>query len=373
LASTRCHNRDIEEQGDQAEKVLKMSVRYLTEVSELEPTSAFKSVEAKDYAKHGLSRETLLQMLGKMIEIRRFEERVERLFLQEGALIGPSHLYLGQEAVAAGAIGALNDADLITTTYRGHGHAIAKGVPLKMLMAELFGKATGTCKGLGGSMHVAIYPEKGSIYATAIVGSGIPIANGVALALKQTAKRQVVMTFFGDGASNTGAFHEGMNLAAVWKLPVIFVCENNLYAMSTRADEAVAAESIASRAQAYRMRSTLTDGNDVVAVFLAAKEAIENARNGAGPTLLECMTYKLKGHGVYDKAEYRPREEVEEWLRRDPINGLEAKLLKADLTTQAEIDQIERQVATEVEESVVFAKTSPVLPFEELTKYVYAR
>ncbi|WP_455363340.1 thiamine pyrophosphate-dependent dehydrogenase E1 component subunit alpha, partial [[Eubacterium] cellulosolvens] len=333
----------------------------------------YKSVEADDYAKLGFSREKFLQMLRTMIEIRRFEERVERLFLQEGALIGPSHLYLGQEAVAAGAIGALNDDDLITSTYRGHGHAIAKGVPLKLLMAELFGKATGTCKGLGGSMHVAIYPEKGSVYATAIVGSGIPIATGIALALQQARKHQVVITFFGDGASNTGSFHEGMNLASVWKLPVIFVCENNLYAMSTRADQAVAAESVATRAQAYRMRSIVTDGNDVIAVFLAAKEAIENARKGGGPTLVECMTYKLKGHGVYDKAEYRPREEVEQWLKRDPINGFEAKLLKAKLIMRAEIDQIEKHVAAEVEESVAFAKSSPVLPFEDLMKYVYAR
>lgn len=312
-------------------------------------------------------------MLRKMVEIRRFEERVERLFLQEGALIGPSHLYLGQEAVAAGAVGALNDDDLITTTYRGHGHAIAKGVPLKMLMAELFGRSTGTCKGLGGSMHAAIYPEKGSVYATAIVGSGIPIAAGMALALQQAGKRQVVMTFFGDGATNTGAFHEGMNLASVWKLPVIFVCENNLYAMSTRTDRAVAAKSVASRAQAYQMHSVAADGNDPVVVYLAAKEAIENARSGQGPALLECMTYKLKGHGVYDKAEYRPKEEVEQWIRKDPINGLEAKLLKVNLASRAEIDRIEKEIADEVEESVTFAKASPVLPFGDLSKYVYAR
>jgi TPP-dependent pyruvate/acetoin dehydrogenase alpha subunit len=330
----------------------------------------YRPVELTKYA---LSGERLLQMLRKMIQIRRFEEAVERLFLQEGVLIGPSHLYLGQEAVAAGAISALKDDDLITSTYRGHGHAIAKGVPLKLLMAELFGKATGTCKGLGGSMHVAIYPEKGSLYATAIVGSGIPIATGVALAVQQLGKRQVVMTFFGDGATNTGAFHEGINLASVWRLPVIFVCENNLYAMSTRADYAVAAESIASRGQAYRMRSMIADGNDVVAVHLAAKEAIEKARSGEGPTLLECMTYKLHGHGVYDKGDYRPKEEVEAWLKRDPVNGLEANLLKANLAAQADFDRIEKEVAAEVEESVTFAKASPVLPFDELAKYVYAR
>jgi TPP-dependent pyruvate/acetoin dehydrogenase alpha subunit len=339
----------------------------------MKPAKPIAVLSYTDYAKHGLTRERLLSVLRKMIEIRRFEERVERLFLQEGALIGPSHLYLGEEAVAAGAILALNDDDLISSTYRGHGHAIAKGVPLKLLMAELFGKATGTCKGLGGSMHVAICPEKGSMYATAIVGSGIPIATGVGLALQREGKRRVAMTFFGDGASNTGAFHEGINLASVWKVPVIFVCENNLYAMSTRADYAVAAESVAARAQAYEMRGVTADGNDAVAVFLAAKEAIDLARNGQGPTLLECMTYKLKGHGVYDKGEYRPKEEIEEWLKRDPIKTLEAKLFEANLATQADFDQIEKEVVAEVEESVAFAKASPVLPFDELAKYVYVR
>jgi TPP-dependent pyruvate/acetoin dehydrogenase alpha subunit len=312
-------------------------------------------------------------MLRTMIEIRRFEERVERLFLQEGLLIGPSHLYLGQEAVAAGAIGALRDDDLIVSTYRGHGHAIARGVPMNPLMSELFGKATGTCKGLGGSMHAPIFPEKGILYASAIVGSGVPITSGVGLALKLAGKHQVAMTFFGDGATNTGAFHEGINLAAVWKLPVVFVCENNLYAMSTRADKAIAAESVADRAKAYGIRAIAADGNDVVAVVLSAEEAIENARKGEGPTLIECITYKMKGHGIYDKAEYRPKEEVEEWRRRDPIETFEAKLLKMKLAAQTDIDRIEKEVAILVEESVAFAKSSPVLPFEELGDFVYAR
>jgi pyruvate dehydrogenase E1 component alpha subunit len=340
---------------------------------ELEDTKTIGSIDASEYGKHGLSREKLLQILRKMIEIRRFEERVERLFMQEGALIGPSHLYLGEEAVAAGAIGALNDDDLITSTYRGHGHAIAKGVPMKPLMAELFGKATGTCKGLGGSMHIAIYPEKGSVYATAIVGSGVPIATGIGLALQREGKQRVAMTFFGDGATNTGAFHEGINLAYVWKVPVIFVCENNMYAMSTRADYAVAAESVAARAEAYKMRSLVADGNDPVSVYLAAKEAIDDARSGQGPTLLECLTYKLKGHGVYDKGDYRPKEEIEAWLKRDPINGFEARLLNAGLATQADFEKAEKEIAAEVEESVTFAKASPVLRFDELANYVYAR
>jgi TPP-dependent pyruvate/acetoin dehydrogenase alpha subunit len=339
----------------------------------MQSSKSIGSVPHAGYSKLGLTKDRLLNMLRKMIEIRRFEERVERLFLQEGVLIGPSHLYLGQEAVAAGAISALKDEDLIVTTYRGHGHAIAKGVPMKPLMAELFGKSTGTCRGLGGSMHAAIYPERGSVYATAIVGSGVPIATGLGLALQQEGKRQVAMAFFGDGATNTGAFHEGMNLASVWKVPVIFVCENNMYAMSTRADYAVAAESVADRARAYKMRSIVADGNDPVSVYLAAKEAIDAGRNRQGPTLLECMTYKLHGHGVYDKGDYRPKEEIEAWLKRDPINGLEANLLKANLSTQTDFDRIEKDVAAEVEESVTFARASSVLPFDELAKYVYVR
>ena len=222
-------------------------------------------------------------------------------------------------------------------------------------------------------MHVAICPEKGSMYATAIVGSGIPIATGVGLALQREGKQRVAMTFFGDGATNTGAFHEGINLASVWKVPVIFVCENNMYAMSTRADYAVAAESVAARAQAYKMQSMVADGNDPVSVYLAAREAIDAARKGRGPTLLECVTYKLHGHGVYDKGEYRPKEEIDGWLKRDPINGLEARLLEAKLATQPDFDLIEKEVAAEVEESVAFARASPVLSFDEIAKYVYVR
>jgi pyruvate dehydrogenase E1 component alpha subunit len=242
---------------------------------------------------------------------------------------------------------------------------------MKPLMAEIFGKSTGTCKGIGGSMHISICPDQGSMYASAIVGSGVPIATGVALALQQAGKHQVAMTFFGDGATNTGAFHEGMNLAVVWKLPLVLVCENNQYAMSTRADQAVAAESIATRAQAYKMRGVSVDGNDVVAVRLATKDAVERARKGEGPSLVECVTYKLKGHGVYDKAEYRPKAEVEEWLKRDPIGRLEDSLLKLSLAKQADFDKIEKEVAAQVEESVEFAKSSPVLPFEELARLVY--
>lgn len=334
--------------------------------------TTIEGVPHSDYAKHGLGRETLLGMLRKMIEIRRFEEKVEELFLVKGLLIGPSHLYLGQEAIAVGAVAALKSDDPIITTYRGHGHALAKGVSAKLAMAELFGKATGTCKGLGGSMHVAIYPEKGSLYATAIVASGIPIAAGVGLAFKYTRTDRIVLVFFGDGAVNTGAFHEGLNLAALWKLPVIFVCENNMYAMSTRVDRAVAGGSIAARGSAYGIDSMVANGNDVVAVYAAVKQAAERARRGVGPTLIECQTYKHKGHGVYDKGEYRPREEIEEWLGRDPILHFKEALTKAQVITESEIARMENEINLEIEESVKFGLESPLLPFDELSKLVYA-
>lgn len=212
----------------------------------------FQNVPENEYAKHGLTREKLRQMLQKMVLLRKFEEKVEELFIVKGLLIGPSHLYLGQEAIAVGAMMAIEPTDLTVTTYRGHGHALAKDVPASLCMAELFGKSTGNCKGLGGSMHVAIYPQTGSIYATAIVGSGIPITAGVGLGLKQKKSRNIVATFFGDGAVNTGAFHEGMNLIALWKLPVLLFCENNQYGMSTHVTRAISSPSITGESSSLR-------------------------------------------------------------------------------------------------------------------------
>jgi len=211
--------------------------------------------------KHGLNRETLRKILHKILLLRKFEEKVEELFLVKGLLIGPSHLYLGQEAIAVGAMMALEPTDLTVTTYRGHGHALAKDVPSKLCMAELFGKSTGNCKGLGGSMHVAIYPKTGSLYATAIVGSGIPIAAGVGLGLKLKKSKSIVATFFGDGAVNTGAFHEGVNMIALWKLPVLLFCENNQYAMSTPVKRAVSSPSITEWRQWLWMGMTLSQSS----------------------------------------------------------------------------------------------------------------
>ena len=331
-----------------------------------------QAVPEREYGTHGLTKDKLRRMLQKMLLIRKFEEKVEELFLVKGTLIGPSHLCLGQEAIAVGAMMALEPSDLTVTTYRGHGHALAKGAPAKLCMAELFGKSTGNCKGLGGSMHVAIYPKTGSLYATAIVGSGIPIAAGVGLGEKQKKSKNIVATFFGDGAVNTGAFHEGVNLIALWKLPVLLFCENNQYAMSTPFRRAVSSPSIAERARAYGMQTIIVNGNDVVAVFVAAKVAAERARNESEPTFLECITYKMKGHGVYDKGDYRPKEEVAEWLERDPILTFKKRLLENRLITQAEIDEAEGATQREVEEAVAFAMQGSPLSFDEMKTYVYA-
>lgn len=332
-----------------------------------------QEVPQNDYAKYGLTKDLLREMLRKMLIIRKFEEKVEELFIVKGLLIGPSHLYLGQEAIATGAMMALQPNDLTVTTYRGHGHALAKDVPSNLCMAELFGKSTGNCKGLGGSMHVAIYPKTGSIYATAIVGSGIPITAGVGLGLKQRKTKQIAATFFGDGACNTGAFHEGVNLIALWKLPVLLFCENNQYGMSTNVKMAVSSPSIAERARSYGMETTVVNGNDVVAVYAATKSAAEKARRDSTPTFLECLTYKMKGHGVYDKGEYRPKEEVAKWLERDPILTFKKRLLDQKIMTKAEVEQADAATQQEIEDSVKFAMQGSPLPFSEIGNYVYAK
>jgi len=310
-------------------------------------------------------------LLKKMIEIRRFEEKIEELFLVKGILIGPAHLYLGQEAVAVGVCSNLKKEDYVVTSYRCHGHAIAKGVSVKKLMAEMFGKKTGTCKGLGGSMHAAIDIENGLLYATAIVGSQIPIAAGIALANKYQNKKTVTVCFFGDGAVNTGAFHEGLNIASLWKLPVLYVCENNFYAMSTHIHRSMSSKSIAERAQSYNMEVIVVDGNDVLSVYKASKYVIEKIREGYGPFFIEARTYRMKGHGVYDQAKYRNEEEVKHWLSREPINLFYQKLIQNNLITEEEYLKINEEVNKEIEEAVEFAINSDYLEFDELYKLVY--
>lgn len=317
-----------------------------------------------------LRKEQLSQMYRKMLEIRLFEEKVFDLYGQN-LVPGTIHLYAGEEAVAVGVCSNLSKDDYITSTHRGHGHCIAKGADLKRTMAEILGKKTGYCKGKGGSMHIADF-SVGMLGATAVVGAGLPIAVGAALSAKLRKTSQVVACFFGEGASNQGTFHESINIASVWSLPVVFVCENNLYAMGTRQSTIMNIQNVADRAAAYGIPGTIVDGNDVLAVYEAARKAFERARTGLGPTLIECKTYRHKGHSRVDPAKYRPREEVEQWLAKDPIKLLKQTIVEDEILTQAEIDNIEKEVAGEVADAVKFALMSPYPKGEEALDDVYS-
>lgn len=308
-------------------------------------------------------------MYRKMLDIRRFEERVFELFGQN-LVPGTLHLYIGEEAVAVGVCTNLLKNDYITSTHRGHGHCIAKGAQLKRVMAEILGKKTGYCKGKGGSMHIADF-SVGMLGATAVVGAGIPIATGAGLSIKLRGTDQVVACFFGEGASNQGTFHEGINMASVWGLPAVFVCENNLYAMGTRQSIVMAIENVADRAAAYGIPGVVVDGNDVLAVYEAAREAVKRAREGKGPTLIECKTYRHKGHSRFDPAAYRPKEEAEEWLKRDPIPRFKTKLIKSGILSEEEAGKIEEEVIAAVEDAVKFAMESPYPAPEEALEDVY--
>ena len=310
-----------------------------------------------------LKKEKTIELYRKMLEIRYFEEKVYDLYGQN-LVPGTIHLYAGQEAVAVGVCANLREDDYITSTHRGHGHCIAKGAQLKRVMAEILGKKTGYCKGKGGSMHIADF-SIGMLGATAVVGAGLPIAAGAGLSIKLRKTNQVVACFFGDGASNQGTFHESINMASIWDLPVLFVCENNLYAMGTHQSRVMAIENIADRAVAYGIPGVVVDGNDVLAVYEAAHEAVDRARKGEGPTLIECKTYRHKGHSRFDPATYRPKEEVEEWMKRDPIVQFRAKLIEMRTLTEEEINKIEQEVTAMVEDAVKFAMESPYPAPEE--------
>jgi pyruvate dehydrogenase E1 component alpha subunit len=305
-----------------------------------------------------------------MSTIRYFEEKVFELFGQN-LVPGTIHLYAGQEAVAVGVCANLRRYDYITSTHRGHGHCIAKGAQLNRVMAEILGKETGYCKGKGGSMHIADF-SIGMLGATAVVGAGIPIATGAGLSIKLRGTDQVVACFFGEGGSNQGTFHEGLNMATIWQLPVLFICENNLYAMGTRQSRVMLIENIADRATAYGIPGVVTDGNDVLAVYEAAHEAVERARRGEGPTLIECKTYRHKGHSRFDPAKYRPKEEVEEWLKKDPITCFENKLKEMHILNQERAEKIKLETVAAVEEATKFAMESPYPKPEEALEDVYA-
>ena len=303
-------------------------------------------------------KDTLSFFYETMVKIREFELTVEKYFY-DGEIPGFVHLYTGEEAVATGVMANLRKTDYIQSTHRGHGHTIAKGAELKPMMAELFGKSTGSCKGKGGSMHIADF-SVGMLGANGVVGGGFTMATGAALAQKMQKTDGVSVTFFGDGASNRGTFHEAANMAAVWNLPVIFLCENNQWASTTPYRTTTSVDDIAIRAQSYGMPGVIVDGNDVFSVYEAAKELVERARRGEGPSILECKTYRLKGHFVGDPEMYRTREEVQKVQDdTDPIPRFEKKVLKAGAMTEKELESIRKQVEEELKEALEFARTSP--------------
>jgi pyruvate dehydrogenase E1 component alpha subunit len=316
-----------------------------------------------------LEKGKMIEMYRKMLEIRHFEEKVYDLYGQN-LVPGTIHLYAGQEAVAVGVCANLRRDDYITSTHRGHGHCIAKGGQLRRVMAEILGKKTGYCRGKGGSMHIADF-SIGMLGATAVVGAGLPIAAGAGLSIKLRKTDQAVACFFGEGACNQGTFHEGINMAAIWKLPVLFVCENNLYAMGTRQSRIMTIENVADRAVAYGIPGVVVDGNDVMAVYEATREAVKRAKSGKGPTLMECKTYRHKGHSRFDPATYRLKDEVEEWLKKDPITRFKARLLEMKTLTEEEADKIEQEVVVAVEDAVKFALESPYPRPEEAIEHVY--
>lgn len=311
-----------------------------------------------------IANEKKIALYRMMKRVRKFEMRSIDMY-KRGEMPGFLHPCVGQEATVSGTANALEREDKILTTHRGHGHLIAKGVNLDNMMAELFAKETGCCKGRGGSMHI-MSPADGIIGANGIVGAGIVLGPGAALACKMQGNGNVVMVFFGDGASNQGTFHEGINLASIWKLPIVFVCENNQYAESTLQHDdgtgrpfATNIENLSCRAAGYGIPGVTVDGNDVEAVYTAAAEAVARARAGEGPTLLECRTYKWFGHYIGDPALYRSDEEVEAWKKKDPIVAYEAKLIEKKVLTPALIDQIDRELEDELDHAVAFAKASP--------------
>ncbi len=315
--------------------------------------------------------EILLEMYRTAFTIRSFESRVYDEF-NLNKIPGTMHLYLGEEAVATGVCANLTTEDFITSTHRGHGHVIAKGGDLNRMMAELFGRTTGYCRGKGGSMHIADFTI-GMLGANGVVGGGIPIAVGAGLSCLIKYPGRVAVAFFGDGASNQGAnFHGSLNMASIWKLPVIFVCENNLYAMGTSQRYATNVTNIADRAKGYGMPGVVADGMDVVDVYLKAKEAVERARNGEGPTLLECKTYRIKGHSKFDPANYRPKDEVQEWLARDAIKTYREKLLSSGRISENQITDVEQAVLKKIDDAVEFADNSPLPKEGETMDGVYA-
>ncbi len=320
-----------------------------------------------------LTKKFALYLMRKMLEIRFFEEKIVDQYAR-GNVPGLAHLYIGEEAVAVGACANLKKDDLITSTHRGHGHCIAKGADMNRMMAELFGKKDGYCKGKGGSMHIADM-EIGMLGAMGIVGSGGPIAVGAALGAKKRKSGQVVICFFGDASTNTGAFHESANFASLHRLPVVFVCENNLYGISVSMKRHTRVKHIADRAAGYAMPAVIVDGNDVEKVYETVGKAIEAARKGEGPTLVECETYRFRGHFEGDPnlgGRYRTKKEMAQWMAKCPIKRFKNKIIKQKLATKKVIEQMEKEVRQQVEDAMAYANASPFPAGEDTLEDVFA-
>ena len=317
-----------------------------------------------------LTRAHCLHLLKQMIRIRRFEEKCAELYTQE-KIRGFLHLYIGEEAIAAGVMDALEDDDAVLATYREHGHALARGLPMNQVMAEMYGKRDGCSGGRGGSMHI-FDAEKRFIGGNAIVGGGLPMAVGLALADRMQGRARVTACFFGEGAAAEGEFHESMNLAALWKLPVLFVCENNFYAMGTRLDLSESETDIHAKAASYRMPSETVDGMNIVEVEAAARRAVAAVRAGDGPYFLECRTYRFRAHSMFDPQLYRSKDEVREWEKKGPIVRFQGRVLDAGILHQDDVDAIEAEVAQEIDAAVAFAEASEWEAVETLLEHVGA-
>ena len=316
-----------------------------------------------------IERDHGLHLLHEMLRIRRFEERCVELY-SASKIRGFLHLYIGEEAVAVGAMQALGEDDAVLTTYREHGHALVRGVPARVVMAEMFGKATGCSGGRGGSMH--LFDAARNFYGgNAIVAGGLPLAVGLALADKMAGRSRVVACFFGEGAMAEGEFHESMNLAALWRLPVLFCCENNLYAMGTALERSESETDLALKAAGYEMPAWSVDGMDVRAVEDAVGRAALAVRGGE-PCFLELQTYRFRAHSMYDPDLYRSKDEIDRWRLRDPIVLLEAELRQRALLDDAELERIEQEVADEIDDAVAFAEEAELEPVEDLERFVYA-
>jgi TPP-dependent pyruvate/acetoin dehydrogenase alpha subunit len=316
-----------------------------------------------------VEKEKLLEMFRKMVMIRQFETRVKKSFA-EGDMPGFVHLYAGEEAIAVGCCANLRTDDYITSTHRGHGHLIAKGGKITLMMAELYGKKAGYCKGKGGSMHIADM-DLGILGANGIVGAGITIATGAGLSAKLRGTDQVTLCFFGDGASNTTRFHEGINLAAIWDLPVVFIIENNHYAESTSISYSCKLKNLSDRAIAYGIPGETIDSNDVMEIYEKVGRAIDRARKGEGPSIIECKTYRIFGHEEGDLQTYKIKSDIEAWGKKDPIEIFKKWLIEEGALTEVEVSRINQEIKTEVEEAVKFAKESPYPAPEETLEDVY--